>query len=322
MKIGVTIAQQATLEATLAGFERAEELGIPGAWFSQPPGGFDALTVLALAAARTRSIRLGTAVVPAYPSHPLVTARVAATVAAAAPGRVILGVSSGHRAWIENDYGLRFDRPVRHMAEWIRTVRRLLRGETITASDNAFGISAPGTDDMTEVPIVLAATGPRLLDVAGRIADGVMTWMCDERYLGEVVLPVVAHGAARVGREAPQVIAGALVCLSDDAQRARAALRPQLASLADYHSYRAVLARGVPVPREPADLAIIGAEADARAALGRLNDTGVGQLVAVILPDPGEPARSAQRAYRLLAELASAHDPQPPAGPSREGVRQ
>lgn len=319
VKIGVTVAQQATLEATLAGFEQAEEFGVHSAWFSQPLQGFDALTVLALAAGRTRSTRLGTAVVPAYPSHPLVTARAVQTVAAAAPGRVILGASSGHRAWIENNYGLRFDRPVGHIAEWIRTVRRLLRGETLTASDNAFGISASAADDTTEVPIVLAATGPQMLEAAGRVADGVLTWMCDETYLGEVVFPAVALGAAKAGREAPEVIAGALVCLSDDARRARAALRPRLAPLADYHSYRTVLARGVEVPREPADLAVIGAEASVRAAFSRLNDVGVGQLVAVVLPDPHEPAQSTQRANRLLAELASARDPQPPTGPTREG---
>ena len=318
MKIGVTVAQQATLDATLAGFEQAEELGLHSAWFSQPPQGFDALTVLALAAGRTRRIRLGTAVIPAYPSHPVVTARAVATVAAAAPGRVILGVSSGHRTWIENNYGMRFDRPVRHMAEWIATVRRLLLGQALTASDNAFGITAPGSSDKTEVPIVLAATGPQLLEVAGRIADGVLTWMCDERYLGEVVLPAVARGAAQAGRQAPEVTAGMLICLSDDAQRARATLQPRLAPLASYQSYRAVLARGVPVPREPSDLVIIGAEVGVRAALGRLNRAGVGELVAVVLPDPAEPAKSAQRAHRLLAELA-ARDPQA-AGPSGEGA--
>lgn len=64
MKIGITVAQQAALEATLAGFEQAEQLGVHGAWFSQPPGGFDALTVLALAAGRTRSVQLGTAAIP------------------------------------------------------------------------------------------------------------------------------------------------------------------------------------------------------------------------------------------------------------------
>jgi 5,10-methylenetetrahydromethanopterin reductase len=79
MRIGMTVAPQATLEATLAGFELAGGLGVGSAWFSQPPGGFDALTMLALAGRKTRSVRLGTAVIPACPSRPLVTARAART---------------------------------------------------------------------------------------------------------------------------------------------------------------------------------------------------------------------------------------------------
>jgi hypothetical protein len=74
MKIGMTVPQQDTLEATLAGFDQGEGLGVHSLWFSQPVGGFDALMVLALAAGRTETARLGTAVVPTFPSHPLVTA--------------------------------------------------------------------------------------------------------------------------------------------------------------------------------------------------------------------------------------------------------
>jgi hypothetical protein len=54
-------------------------------------------------------------------------------------------VSSGHRTWIENEYGQHFDRPVSHVAEWAGTVRRLLGGEALTAPDNAFGISVPAS---------------------------------------------------------------------------------------------------------------------------------------------------------------------------------
>jgi 5,10-methylenetetrahydromethanopterin reductase len=112
MNIGMTISQQATLEAALAGFEQAEALGVCSLWFSQPPGGLDALMTLALAAGRTRSVRLGTAVIPTFPSHPLVTARAVQTAAAAAPGRTVLGVGAGHRTWVEHEYGQRFGRPV------------------------------------------------------------------------------------------------------------------------------------------------------------------------------------------------------------------
>jgi F420-dependent oxidoreductase-like protein len=304
VKIGITVGQQATLEATLAGFEQAEQLGVHSAWFSQPPGGFDALMVLALAAGRTRTVRLGTAAIPTYPRHPVVTARAAQTIAAAAPGRTVLGVSSGHRTWIENEYGLAFDRPVRHLTDWIRTVRRLLRGEALAASDNPFQLSVPGSDTAAEVPIVLAATGPQLLAAGGSVADGILTWMGDEAYLAEIALPAVTRGAARAQRPVPPVTAGVLACVSDDAERARAALRPRLAALGQYDSYRAVLAHGT-APREPADVAVIGAEDDVRAAFGRLAAAGAAEVTAVVLPDPADPAESVRRGRCLLAELAA-----------------
>jgi alkanesulfonate monooxygenase SsuD/methylene tetrahydromethanopterin reductase-like flavin-dependent oxidoreductase (luciferase family) len=112
MKIGMTVPQQDTLEATLAGFEQGEGLGVHSLWISQPVGGFDALMVLALATGRTETARLGTAVVPTFASHTLVTARAVQTAAAAAPGRIVLGVGAGHRTWVEHEYGQRFDRPV------------------------------------------------------------------------------------------------------------------------------------------------------------------------------------------------------------------
>lgn len=305
----MTVPPQATLEAVLAGFELAEELGVDSAWFSQPPGGLDALTVLALAAGRTLSVRLGTAVIPTFPSHPLVTARAARTADAAAPGRVVLGVGSGHRAWIEQEYGLRFERPVHQVTEWVAAVRRLLRGEALTAPDNAFGISAAASGTAAEVPVVVAATGPQMLAAAAGTADGILTWMCDETYLGEVVLPAVAQGAARAGRPAPPLTAGVLVCVCDDAELARAGLRPRLGALGTYDSYKAVLAYRAPAPREPADVAIVGTEADVRLGLRRLAAQGVSEAVAVVLPDPADPLGSAQRARRLLAALASERGP-------------
>ncbi|MDR0344350.1 MAG: LLM class flavin-dependent oxidoreductase, partial [Nocardiopsaceae bacterium] len=160
MRIGLTVPPQATLEATLAGFGEAEATGVHSLWFSQPPGGLDALMVLALAAGRTRSARLGTAVIPAFPSHPVVTARAVRTAAAAAPGRLVLGVGAGHRTWVEHEYGQAFDRPVRRVTEWVRTMRRLLAGESLAAHDNGYGLAVAGSDATPGVPIVLAGTGP------------------------------------------------------------------------------------------------------------------------------------------------------------------
>ncbi len=235
-----------------------------------------------------------------------------------APGRVVLGVSSGHRTWVEHEYGLRFERPVGQVTEWIRTVRRLLDGEALSARDNAFAISTAGSGMATELPVVAAATGPQLLAAAAAVADGVLTWMCDDTYLGEIVLPSVARGAAKAGRAVPPVIAGALICVCDDAGSSRAGLRPRLSALGEYDSYRNVLSYRAPAPREPVDVAIVGDETEIRAAFGRLAAAGVSEVVAVVLPDPADPPGSIERAHRLLAALAS--EPERPSARAVQGM--
>lgn len=305
MKIGMTVPPQPTLAKTLVGFEQAEALGVDSLWFSQPPGGFDALMVVALAVERTHQVRVGTAVIPTFPSHPLVTARAVRTAAELAPGRVVLGVGAGHRTWVEHEYGQRFDRPTRQVTEWVRTVRRLLDGETLAASDNAFGLTIAGSETESKVPIVIAGTGPGMLAAGGRVADGILTWMCDEAYLIDVVIPSVTAGASEADRPIPPVTAGALLCVSDDAERARAALAPRLAPLGEYDSYRVVLAHGTEKLRRPIDVGIVGTEAEVTIAFGQLENAGVSELVAVVIPDPFEPALSTKRARRLLATLAS-----------------
>lgn len=288
MKIGLTIPQAPTLEATLQSFEDAERAGFHSAWFSQPPTGSDALTVLALAAPRTERILLGSAVVPTFPRHPLVTARTAATLAAAAPGRAILGVGSGHRVWVEDVYGIPFERPVQQAIEWIGAVRGAVDADR----------AGP------PVPVVLAATGPRMLEAGGEVADGVLTWMGDEVFLEEVVMPAVSRGAGRAGREAPPVLAGVLVCLTGDPVAARAALGGRLSPLGAYESYRGPLGHRRSTPREPIDVAIVGDAEEVRRGLDRIGATGVEEVIAVALPDPANPEGSLAQVHDLLGRMS------------------
>ena len=204
---------------------RAEQLGVDTAWFPQVLG-FDAFGVLGLAAARTSRIRLGSAVIPTYPRHPVQAAQAAQVVQAAAHGRFALGVSPGHRAWIEGTYGLSFDRPIRHAREWLMVVRALLAGEQVDAAGNIFGASGRLPSGRPDVPLILAATGPQLLAVGGELADGVLTWLCDEKYLRDIAVPAIERGARRGRRTAPPLTAGALICVTDDAATARPAERP------------------------------------------------------------------------------------------------
>jgi alkanesulfonate monooxygenase SsuD/methylene tetrahydromethanopterin reductase-like flavin-dependent oxidoreductase (luciferase family) len=127
MRIGVMIgsaAQERVVPAQLVANARAAEAaGFASAWVSHIPWSLDALTALTLAAGATERIELGTAVVPTYPRHPLSLAQAALSVQAASGGRVTLGIGPSHPYVIETMYGLTWDRPAHHTAEYVQALR-------------------------------------------------------------------------------------------------------------------------------------------------------------------------------------------------------
>src|SRR5262249_47412903 len=104
----------------------AESAGVTQLWMTQNPVSLDSLIVYAAALGRTRSIRLGTPIVPTYPRHPLALAQQAATVAALGPDRLRLGVGPSHRPAIEPTYGLKMEEPLTHLREYVEILRAAL----------------------------------------------------------------------------------------------------------------------------------------------------------------------------------------------------
>src|SRR6478672_5255053 len=153
MRIGVFFPtkEYQPLDETVARIVARAEQGFASLWLPQSTG-FDALTVLALAGRETSGVELGTSVVPTYPRHPVALAAQALTVNAATDARLVLGIGLSHRMTIEGTYGLSYDRPARHMREYLDALVPLLRdgavdveGETISAHARLTvpGASAP-----------------------------------------------------------------------------------------------------------------------------------------------------------------------------------
>ena len=147
--------------------QRAADDGFASAWISNIFG-LDALTALAVAGSQVPGIELGTAVVPTYPRHPAVLAQQALTAATALGGRLTLGIGLSHQIVIEDMYGYSFDRPARHMREYLSILLPLLdgqpasfEGETMRAQ---IGLSTPRPG---RVPVLLAALAPQMLRLAG-----------------------------------------------------------------------------------------------------------------------------------------------------------
>src|SRR5262245_17404362 len=95
----------------------AESAGVRQIWMAQPPNWPDVLTIFSAAAIKTSTVRLGTAIVPTYPRHPLVLAQQALAFHDIAPGRLRLGIGPSHRFIIEDMYGLQHKSPLIHLRE-------------------------------------------------------------------------------------------------------------------------------------------------------------------------------------------------------------
>jgi F420-dependent oxidoreductase-like protein len=251
---------------------RAEADGFGSAWSVHFSRSVDALDVLAVAGARTSRIDLGVGVVPTYPRHPLALAQQAATVQAFCGGRLTLGVGVSHRPVIEDLHGLPFARPAAHMRDYLSVLMPLLRAGSVRHKGEFYqvdgGFVVPGT---SPVPVLAGALSPLMVQVAGELADGIVTWLAGPRSLGEHIVPRL-HAAAR-GRPAPRVVAALPVAVCTDAGQARAAADDVFGPYAGLEIYRRQLEReGAP---SPGGLAITGTEAEIETQLRRLAGLGV-----------------------------------------------
>ncbi len=163
MRIGVFFPtkEYGPLDETVARIVTVAGLGFSSVWLPQSSG-FDALTVLALAGRETSGVELGTSVIPTYPRHPLALAAQALTTNAATGGRLLLGLGLSHKMAVEGAWGYSYDKPARHMREYLDALVPLLhdgavdvQGATITARGR---LTLPGAPAPT---VLLAALQPR-----------------------------------------------------------------------------------------------------------------------------------------------------------------
>lgn len=282
---------------------QAEADGFDSLWVPQIFG-HDALTALAVVAREVPRIELGTSVVPTFPRHPLMLAQQALTVNSVAGGRLCLGIGLSHQIVIESMYGLSFDKPVRHLREYLSVLGPLARGERASFEGEVYrvhgGIDAPGA---LPFPIVVAALGPQMLKAAAELADGTLTWCTGPATLGQHTIPTITAAAEGAGRPAPRVIAALPVCVTTDADAARARASKVFAVYGQLPSYRAMLDREGAA--DPADIAIVGSSDEVIERIAALASIGVTDFAAVeFAADPDEAA--ATRAAVIAAFGAAA----------------
>lgn len=291
MRIGL-FGGEGSLQALVDGAVSAEADGFDSYWLPQIFG-TDAMSALTVVGREVPRIELGTAVVPTYPRHPIVMAAQALTVSAASGGRFTLGIGLSHQMVIEGMFGYSFDKPARHMREYLEALGPLLSGQPVDLTgETVTARAALDVPDGAPVPVVVAALGPKMLALAARLAAGTVTWMTGPKTLAEHTVPTINAAAEADGLPAPRVVSALPVAVTDDpaAARERAAKIFQVYGMLP--SYRAMLDREG--ADGPADVALVGTSAEVRAGIERMRDSGVTDFVAVEF-DLHEPIHTATR---------------------------
>lgn len=281
---------------------QAEAAGFASAWLPQVST-VDALTVLALAGAGTSRIELGTAVVPTYPRHPTVLAMQALTVQDATNNRLALGIGLSHRMMIEGSLGLDYSRPVPHMREYLTVLNGLLAGERVQHQGELYRVTAQvAVAGTKKPPVIVAALGPDMLRLCGRLADGTVTWMGGIEYLRDVAVPTMSAAAAKAGKPAPRFVAMVPVLLTSDVAAGKATIDSAFQMYGQIPSYRATLDRGG--AGGPSDVAVVGNAEDIEAGLRAYAEVGVTDFVAVIPRQAAEAAATNEAVAKLASSFA------------------
>jgi F420-dependent oxidoreductase-like protein len=301
MRIGIFGGDVTTgndLDRVTATAKAAAEQGF--AVFSLPQiFGADALTVLAVLGREVPGIELGTGVVPTYPRHPAMLAAQALTVQAATGNRLLLGIGLSHQMVIEGMFGYSFEKPVRHMREYLSILMPLVRGEAADFDGDTLHAHLSVTvPEAAAPPVLVAALGEQMLRLVGTVADGTVTWMTGPATLADHTVPTITAAAQAAGRPAPRVMVSLPVCVSDDPDAARERAAKDFVVYGMLPSYRAMLDREGAAG--PADVALVGSEADVRAGIERVADAGATDFVAAEFGSSADRARTRDLLRSLL----------------------
>lgn len=290
-----------TFADKVEGFRQLDADGFASGWLPQISQ-HDTMSVIVAAAAVTKQMTLGVDVVPTFSRHPIVMAQQALSAQAATGGRFILGIGLSHQVVVENQWGGDFSKPVRHMREYLSVLQPLLAGERVDFGGEEFrvrGAEIQAPDAVEPPPVIVAALGPQMLRVAGRLADGTVTWLAGAQYLEETVVPTIRQAASEAGRAQPRVVVGLPVALTTDVEATEARIAKAYQFYNNLPSYQRVIVGSG--GEGPADVSLIGDEAALESELRRLKEIGVTEL---IVTTEGVDRESRTRTYEWAKALA------------------
>ena len=209
---------------------RAEDAGFDSVWVSELYNRSATIPMATLATA-TERVQIGTNIAYGVGRSPLMWAAEARDLDELSSGRIILGLGNGTKTMMEQWHGVAGDAPAVRMEELVEVLRKLwrLHEGPVQHEGRFYRLNLRPTADTAppfreRLPIYTAGVQPRMIQTAGRVADGVVGHpMFTKLYIDEVVRPALATGAAKTGRDPSEIaIAGVLMCaVDDDLERAR-----------------------------------------------------------------------------------------------------
>ncbi len=301
MDIAIGMDVDGPLEKTIERATALRERGFTRLWSSQIFGP-DTLTVFAVLGREFRDLDLGTAVVPIQTRHPTMLAAQARTVQEAIGGNLSLGVGLSHKMVVEGMWGISFDRPAHYMGEYLNALAPLLRGERVQVSGervSATTIGVLGPSETRTPGLLVAALAPKMLEMAGRLTDGTLTWMTGVKTIATHVAPTINAAAESAGRPAPRVVCSLPISVTKDVAGTMTKVNETLQIYGTLPSYRAMLDREG--AGGPADVGLFGAREEVLAKLHELAEAGVTEFSAVLAGD----AADRDETYDVLATFPS-----------------
>lgn len=270
--------------------ELAEQAGF-GAFWKGESNSTDPFVMLSAVAARTKKIKLGTAIYHIYGRSPVTLGIQSATLQDLSGGRLLLGLGVANKA-IAGWHGGVFDRPLKRGREYIDVVRKVAAGERTEYAGEIYNtgkrFQLSWKPSYPDVPIYLAGLGPQMTKLVGKIADGIVINMATPAKVKEII-GRVHEGAREAGRDPSkiEIIAKSRVSLNPDKQKAREKLRQVLTfyNIADHYSD---MLRGMGFDQEVSAIHEAFQKGGFKSAMGALTDEYMDKLPVVPASDVRE----------------------------------
>ncbi len=234
----------------------ANAAGFDSLWISHSNAVDPIVALASVADDMAHLTEVGTSVVPLYGRHPIGLAQLARTAQSALDGRFTLGIGAASKNAVKTSMGLEWDRPLAFTREFIEGLQPLLAGLEADVHGTELSTHAQLNITAANTPILLAALGPKMLDLAGRRVEGTTVGQCGPRTIATYVAPCIRAAAQAAGRPEPRIMALIRICLTDDHTGAYALASETAQRYRSVPSYAAVQDReGL---QDPAELHLIG----------------------------------------------------------------